>query len=136
MKRQIILLLISILLLTSIAYAESATPTDLEELVIIEEDILPIEEESVIEIIEEVIIARIPPSVIIWRESKSSFCIGETVTLYSYVENNDNWTLRYQWESGYNNNFSAILGANDPTYTFYATKDSLSKSYRLIIYYK
>lgn len=93
-----------------------ATPTDL----------VPLEPE----------IIRIPPTVTVYWDARPVMREGEEVHIYTVITNAEYWIFTYQWfYSTDSSNWILIPGATQPTYTFNATKETLSYSYRIEVTY-
>ena len=59
---------------------------------------------------------------------------GETVTLSSLLEGFENCTsVRFQWECSRGGAFEPVPGATDSSYSFEASSESLSWSWRLLV---
>ena len=74
--------------------------------------------------------------VTIFSSRRSVMTEGETVTLTSKLEGFDGFEIRYQWECDKGNGFEAVAGANDSSYAFAATQESLRWDWQLSVYYR
>ena len=61
---------------------------------------------------------------------------GEIIVLTSKLTGFDGYEIRYQWECDKGNGFQAVDGANDATYEFEASVETLSYDWRLMVYYR
>lgn len=76
-------------------------------------------------------------TVTIFTTRRAVMTPGETVTLTSKLEGDLNGLeLRYQWECDKGQGFEAVPGANDSTYAFAASVETLSYDWRLTVYYR
>lgn len=126
MKKLFIFICIFILI-GSMALAQTpATPTELHIL----------ESEAALAPTIEPVPEPEPPTVHIWKECPPVVPIGYIITMYSEVQHTEGWIIEYQWERGKNGVFEDIPGANEPTYSFAASIESVSYLYRLTIYYR
>jgi len=79
----------------------------------------------------------IPKRVTIATNRKPVMKEGAMVTLTSTLEGfEDCEEIRYQWQRDRGNGFEDMPGAISSTYSFPATKESLSWGWRLIVYYR
>lgn len=75
--------------------------------------------------------------VTIFTSRRAVMTPGETVTLTSKLEGDlDGLEIRYQWECDKGQGFEAVPGANDSTYAFAASVETLSYDWRLTVYYR
>lgn len=125
--KKILVFIFLITILFSISYAE-----EIEVSNIIHSD------ESIELIIEtpEPTATPIPKSITIYCDRRSVMKENEPVHLTSKLIGFENYTVYYQWQCDKGNGFENIAGATNSSYTFYATKDTLSWSWRLKITYK
>ncbi len=61
---------------------------------------------------------------------------GETVVLTSEISGFDGYEIMYQWSCDKGSGFQNVEGANSSTYSFSATKESLSWDWKLDVYYR
>jgi len=61
---------------------------------------------------------------------------GETVYLTSKLEGTEGYEILLQWQCDKGNGFADVPGANDDHYAFDASVETLSYSWRLIVYYR
>ena len=61
---------------------------------------------------------------------------GEMIRLTSYIEGFDGYEIMYQWECDQGNGFEAVEGANEDSYVFAASKETLAYDWRLAVYYR
>jgi uncharacterized protein YgiM (DUF1202 family) len=59
---------------------------------------------------------------------------GEQITLTSLLEGFEDTTVAYQWECDTGDGFHQVEGATEASYTFTASSESLTWSWRLIVY--
>lgn len=59
---------------------------------------------------------------------------GETIVLTSYVEGADDYDVEYQWECDKGAGFEEVEGADADSYSYEASKETLSWSWRLAVY--
>ena len=89
------------------------------------------ETESTEEIVEEPAPVLTPPTVNIWWDARDVMDPGEPVTLHSDVIGGEGWIITYQWQCDSGDGYEDVEGANEPTYTFPASAELLSCSWRL-----
>ena len=119
MKKKILLILIMLLLLTSgktEVYSNSLNNNNIE---ILEPTLTPI-----------------PLKVTIYSSAKTPIRVGELIYLTSKIEGFDDYEIRYQWQCDKGEGFFNLEDGISNTYSFPATKESLTWNWRLIIYYK
>ncbi len=71
--------------------------------------------------------------------SRSAYMLaGDEVTLTSRIEGFDGYEIMYQWECDRHDGsgFQNVEGANEDTYTFQASAETLSWDWRLSVYYR
>ena len=72
----------------------------------------------------------------IWSSKDAGTKAGDVITLNSSISGFDGCSqVVYQWMCDRGNGYEAILGANDPSYSYTADADSLNWGWRLIICY-
>ena len=76
-----------------------------------------------------------PKVVTIKSSAKSTMLVGEEVRLTSKISGFEGYEVSYQWQCDKGNGFEDIAGANQSTYSFSATVETLKWSWRLIVYY-
>ena len=126
MLRKINLIMCVLVLLISVGYADSlATPTDLETAVTSEE-------------LSFNMVEPLDVRVEIWSDLPDYLYEGDPVHLYSIVYGAEGLELHYQWEYDKHDGlgWQPIPYANEPMYTIYASIETLSYDYRLIVYYR
>ena len=69
----------------------------------------------------------------IWDDRRPSMDVGETVTLYSELHGFEGINFSYRWQCNKGNGWEDVPGGNGATYSFNASVDSLSWSWRLLI---
>lgn len=74
--------------------------------------------------------------VVIFTSRKSVLTPGETIYLTSELIGFDGYEIMYQWQRNTGNGFEDIEGANEDTYAYEATIESLSYDWRLMVYYR
>lgn len=72
----------------------------------------------------------------IFSSRRSVMSEGEPVYLTSKLEGYEGYEIRYQWECDKGAGFEYVEGANDATYTFEATAESLCYNWRLTVFYR
>lgn len=77
----------------------------------------------------------VPKVVTIKSSAKSTMLVGEEVRLTSKISGFEGYEVSYQWQCDKGNGFENIAGANQSTYSFPATVETLKWSWRLIVYY-
>lgn len=77
----------------------------------------------------------VPKVVTIKSSAKSTMLVGEEVRLTSKISGFEGYEVSYQWQCDKGNGFEDIAGANQSTYSFPATVETLKWSWRLIVYY-
>jgi len=103
-----------------------------------EEEIVEVTEEVNEEVVEEEINeeATALKQVFIKSSARSCMTRGEPVYLTSYLTGFEGCEIYYQWQCDKGNGFQDIPGANSDSYSFSASKETLSYGWRLIIYYR
>ena len=71
--------------------------------------------------------------VTIFTSRRSVMQVGEDIILTSVLEGFDDVVVSYQWQCDKGSGFEAVEGANDPSYTYQASVESLSWSWRLMV---
>ena len=71
--------------------------------------------------------------VTIFSSRRSVMKTGETVALTSKLEGFEGFEVDYQWECDKGAGFEPVAGANSDTYTFEASKTTLSWGWRLTV---
>jgi len=74
--------------------------------------------------------------VLIFSSRRKVTRIGSTITLSSVIEGFDGYEIRYQWECDQGDGLQNVPGANEETYSFIATEESLTWDWRLTVYYR
>ena len=75
--------------------------------------------------------------VTIFTSRRSQMELGEEVRLTSRLEGFEDCTsIKYQWECDKGNGFEAVEGADGDSYSFEASVETLSWSWRLTVYYR
>ena len=77
-----------------------------------------------------------PMSVTIFSSRRDVAVEGDTITLTSRVEGFDGYEITYQWECDQGDGFQPVEGANDDSYSFTMSANSLRWNWRLTIYYR
>jgi len=72
----------------------------------------------------------------IFSSRRSVMSEGEPVYLTSKLEGYEGYEIRYQWECDKGAGFEDVEGANDATYTFAATAETLCYNWRLTVFYR
>ena len=75
-------------------------------------------------------------SVTVFSSRRSVLREGETITLTSLLEGFDGYEIMYQWECDRGDGFEPVEGAQEDSYTFTVTADSLRWNWRLTVYYR
>lgn len=123
-----------------VAEAENADEEYVPE-VVEEETEEPAETEEVTESAEEAVTEQeTEPEVVnrkveIWTDRKPFVKDGDAINLFSKLTGFDGVEVKYQWQVNKGNGFEDIPGANSDTYTYSASKESLSWTWRLMINY-
>jgi len=79
---------------------------------------------------------KVKKKVFVFSDRKSVMEIGETVHLTSRLEGFENCTdITYQWEYNDGNGFVPMEGATEDSYSFAADIQSLSRAWRLTVYF-
>ncbi len=73
-------------------------------------------------------------SVTIFSNRRANMTEGETVTITSKLEGMDGYILTFQWQVDMGNGFQDIPGANNATYSYSASIETLNYGYRLVVY--
>ena len=75
--------------------------------------------------------------VTIFTSRRKTVRVGEPVTLTSRIEGFDGFEIRYQWECDKHDGagFLDVSGADEDSYTFSASAESMSWDWRLSVYY-
>lgn len=74
--------------------------------------------------------------VTIFSSRRSVMSEGEPVYLTSKLEGFEGYEIRYQWECDKGAGFENVEGANDATYSFEATAETLTYDWRLTVLYR
>ena len=61
---------------------------------------------------------------------------GEIIVLTANVEGLEGYEVMYQWECDQGDGFRPVYGANEDTYSFAATGESMKWNWRLKVYYR
>ena len=74
--------------------------------------------------------------VTIFTSRKAVMTEGESIELTSELEGFDNYEIRYQWECNKGEGFEPVEGANDATFVYAASLETLGWDWRLTVYYR
>ena len=74
--------------------------------------------------------------VTIFTSRKAVMTEGESIELTSELEGFENNEIRYQWECDKGEGFEPVEGANDATYIYAASLETLGWDWRLTVYYR
>ena len=74
--------------------------------------------------------------VTIFTSRRSVMAPGETITLTSKIEGFENFETLLQWECDKGSGFEPISGAHGDSFSYEASKETLSYSWRLTVYYR
>lgn len=77
-----------------------------------------------------------PIKVTIFSSRRTVVEPGETIRLTSKIEGAEQYETMLQWQCDKGNGFEDVPGANEDTYAFAASIESLSYSWRLVVYYR
>lgn len=74
--------------------------------------------------------------VMIFSSRRSVMAPGETVYLTSKLEGFEGYEIKYQWQCDKGEGFVDVENANEDTYAFEASTETLSYDWRLAVYYR
>ncbi len=77
-----------------------------------------------------------PIKVTIFTSRRAVMEPGETVNLTSKIEGSEGYETMLQWQWDKGNGFEDVPGANEDHYSFEASIETLSYSWRLVVYYR
>lgn len=118
-----------------IAETEAEAPAE-EEQVAETEPEAPTEEEQIAETEPEED-PTVNMKVSIYTNQDRTIRAGEAVNLYSKIEGFDGYEVRYQWicDKHDGNGFQDVEGANESSYSFIASAESMTWDWQLSVYY-
>lgn len=77
-----------------------------------------------------------PIAVTIFSSRRAVMEPGETVELTSKIEGSEGYEIMLQWQCDKGDGFADVPGANEDHYSFAASIETLSYSWRLVVYYR
>ena len=85
------------------------------------------------------VVEPVPKVVTIYWDAQPTMKVGDTVTIYSVLEGFEECEeILYQWmyDKGEGNGYEPIPNATEATYRFDVSKELMSYSYKLVVYFK